>query len=181
MREETSFEFKALPVPKGVYEPMIPKAAGRAPTMPAPFNFKTEQRMSIARDSSTESVNKPFVFKALPIPKAVVEMQQPVKVVARALTEPQVGGCVCVCACVRVCVCARARVCVHIFDSPPQPFNLNSLSLAEQARNRFKIAVDAELAQEAAKFSSFKAAPVRISGSPFRPERSKLPLTEVCV
>ena len=84
--------------------------------MPAPFNFKTEQRMSIARDSSTESVNKPFVFKALPIPKAVVEMQQPVKVVARALTEPQVGVCVwvwvCVCVCVCVCVRARVRVCV---------------------------------------------------------------------
>jgi hypothetical protein len=33
--------------------------------------------------------------------------------------------------------------------------------------------------QEQAKFSSFKAAPVKISGSPFRPERSKMPLTEV--
>jgi hypothetical protein len=33
--------------------------------------------------------------------------------------------------------------------------------------------------QEQAKFSSFKAAPVRITGSPFRPERSKMPLTEV--
>ncbi len=35
------------------------------------------------------------------------------------------------------------------------------------------------LSQEQAKFSSFKAAPVKISGSPFRPERSKMPLTEV--
>ena len=104
MREEASFEFKALPVPKGVYEPMIPKAAGRAPTMPEPFNFKTEQRSSIARDSSTDSLNKPFVFKALPIPKAVVEMQQPVKVVPRALTEPQVCVCVCACACVHACI-----------------------------------------------------------------------------
>ena len=92
--------------------------------MPAPFNFKTEQRMSIARDSSTESVNKPFVFKALPIPKAVVEMQQPVKVVARALTEPQVGGCVCgwVGVCVRVCACvyvrARAFACTYLTPPP---------------------------------------------------------------
>ncbi len=84
------------------------------------------------------------------------------------------------CVCVFVCVCVCVCVCIYL-TPPPQPFNLNSLSLAEQARNRFKIAVDAELAQEAAKFSSFKAAPVRISGSPFRPERSKLPLTEVCV
>jgi targeting protein for Xklp2 len=189
LREEPSFEFKALPVPRGVYEPMVrarrisanashdtvlvqvPKAAAKAPTMPEPFKFKTEERCSVTRDSSSDSLaSKPFVFKALPVPKAVVQPPSPPRATPRPLTEPQ-------------------------------PFNLTGVSLAEQAKSRFKIAVDAELAQEQAKFSSFKAAPVsccgwalcpececvfvticvqvRISGSPFRPERSKLPLTEV--
>jgi targeting protein for Xklp2 len=149
LREEASFEFKALPVPRGVYEPMVPRTAAKAPTMPEPFKFKTEERSGIARDSSSDSLScKPYVFKALPVPKAVAAPPSPPRPVARALTEPQ-------------------------------PFNLSGVSLAEQAKSRFKIAVDAELAQEQALFSSFKAAPVRISGSPFRPERSKMPLTEV--
>jgi hypothetical protein len=99
--------------------------------MPEPFKFKTEERSSVTRDSSSDSLSsKPFVFKALPVPKAVIQPPSPPRATPRPLTEPQ-------------------------------PFNLTSISLAEQAKSRFKIAVDAELAQEQAKFSSFKAAPVR--------------------
>jgi hypothetical protein len=42
----------------------VPKAAAKAPTMPEPFKFKTQERSGLARDSSCESLNsKPFVFK----------------------------------------------------------------------------------------------------------------------